>query len=106
MLLPYQVQKHILSFDKTGVVYADGSREIVDVVVAATGFRTGLDKLLKVANVIDAKGQPLFRSGRPTSKPGLYFVGFDETVRGHLYEINRESRRLAAEVEGYLTREK
>jgi putative flavoprotein involved in K+ transport len=101
-----QVRKHVLSFDKTGVVYADGSREIVDAVVAATGFRTGLDKLLKVANVIDGKGQPLFRSGRPTSAPGLYFVGFDETVRGHLYEINRESRRLAAEVEGYLKRDK
>jgi cation diffusion facilitator CzcD-associated flavoprotein CzcO len=99
-----QVQKHVVSFDKTGVVYADGSREMIDVVIAATGFRTGLDKILKVANVIDAKGQPLFRSGRPTSTPGLYFVGFDETVRGHLYEINRESRRLAAEVEGFLKR--
>lgn len=101
-----QAQKNILSFDETGVVYADGSREAVDVVVAATGFKTGLDKLLKVADVIDDMGQPLFRSGRPTSAPGLYFVGFDETVRGHLYEINRESRRLAVEVEDYLKRDK
>jgi cation diffusion facilitator CzcD-associated flavoprotein CzcO len=99
-----QIEKNIVSFDKTGVLYADGSRESVDVIIAATGFRTGLDKLLKVAGVIDDKGQPLFRSGRPTSAPGLYFVGFDETVRGHLYEINRESRRLAVEVEGYLKR--
>ena len=101
-----QVQKNILSFDEMGVVYADGSREAVDVIVAATGFKTGLDKLLKVADVIDDKGQPIFRSGRPTSAPGLYFVGFDETVRGHLYEINRESRRLAVEVEDYLKRDK
>ena len=101
-----QVQKNILSFDETGVVYADGSREAVDVIVAATGFKTGLDKLLKVADVIDDKGQPIFRSGRPTSAPGLYFVGFDETVRGHLYEINRESRRQAVEDEDYLKRDK
>jgi hypothetical protein len=85
-----QVQKHVMYFDKTGVIYADGSRELIDVVVAATGSRTGIDKLLNMANVIDDKGQPLFRSGQPPPEPGLYFVGFDETVRGQLHEINRE----------------
>jgi len=85
-----QVQKHVMYFDKTGVIYADGSRELIDVVVAATGSGTGIDKLLNMANVIDDKGQPLFRSGQPPPEPGLCFVGFDETVRGQLHEINRE----------------
>jgi cation diffusion facilitator CzcD-associated flavoprotein CzcO len=98
------VRPEIARFDSTDVIYADGSREAVDVVVAATGFRTGLEKILKVPGVIDDIGQPRFQSGSPTSAPGLYFIGFDETVRGQLFEINRESKRLAAEADRYLMR--
>jgi len=96
------VRPKIVRFDSTDVVYSDGSREAVDVVVAATGFRTGLENILKVPGVIDGTGQPRFRSGCPTSASGLYFVGFDETMRGHLFEISRESKRLAVEVDRYL----
>jgi cation diffusion facilitator CzcD-associated flavoprotein CzcO len=98
------VRPEIARFDSTDVIYADGSREAVDVVVAATGFRTGLEKILKAPGVIDDIGQPRFQSGSPTSAPGLYFIGFDETVRGQLFEINRESKRLAAEADRYLMR--
>jgi cation diffusion facilitator CzcD-associated flavoprotein CzcO len=96
------VRPNIAHFDSTDVVYADGTREAVDVVVAATGFRTGLEKILKVPGLIDGTGQPRFRSGGATPASGLYFVGFDETVRGQLFEINRESKRLAIEVDRYL----
>ena len=47
------VRPEIARFDSTDVIYADGSREAVDVVVAATGFRTGLEKILKAPGVID-----------------------------------------------------
>ena len=47
-------------------------------------------------------GQPRFRSGRPTAFEGLYFMGFDETVRGHLFEAKRDSKRLARIVSDYL----
>jgi cation diffusion facilitator CzcD-associated flavoprotein CzcO len=99
------VRPEIARFDSRGVIYTDGSRETVDVVIAATGFRTGLGKILKEPGIIDdIGGQPRFRSGGPTSAPGLYFVGFDETVRGQLFEINRESKQLAVEVDRYLMR--
>jgi cation diffusion facilitator CzcD-associated flavoprotein CzcO len=100
------IRPQVARFDSRGVIYVDGSRETVDVVVAATGFRTGLEKILQVPEVIDDIGQPRFRSGGPTSVPGLYFIGFDETMRGHLFEINQESKRLAVEVERYLMRSK
>lgn len=100
------VRPEIGHFDSTDVIYADGTREAIDVVIAATGFRTGLEKILKVSEVLDDIGQPQFRSGCPTSALGLYFIGFDETVRGQLFEINRESKRLAIEVERYLMRSK
>jgi hypothetical protein len=33
----------------------------------------------------------------------LYFVGFVHSLRGHLFEANRASRRLARNVRSYLT---
>ena len=85
-----------------GVVFGDGSREDFGAVIAATGFATGLDELLEVPNALREDGRPQFRSGRPTSHPGLYFIGFDETMRGVLFEANRDSRRLASAVAEYL----
>ncbi len=88
-----------------GVEYADGSTEDVDVVVAATGFGTGLGRLLAdVPGVVGEDGQPLARSGSPTAARGLYFIGFDETIRGHLFEARKESKRLARTIERDLTR--
>jgi len=86
-----------------GVEFADGSSDAFDVVVLATGFGTGLARVLRdVPGAVSADGQPLARSGRPTAAPGLYFIGFDETVRGHLFEARRESKRLAKAVAGSL----
>lgn len=82
-----------------GAEYIDGSGEEVDVVVAATGFDTGLRRLLgEVPGVVGDDGQPLARSGRPTAAPGLFAIGFDETVRGHLFEARRDSLRLAGTI--------
>lgn len=82
-----------------GVEYVDRSEDEADVVVAATGFGTGLDDMLReVPGIVDDDGQPLARSGKPTAGAGLYVIGFDETVRGHLFEARRESKRLARAV--------
>ena len=88
----------------SGAAFADGSSEDVDVVVLATGFGTGLERVLRdIPGVVGADGQPLARSGRPTAAPGLYFIGFDETIRGHLFEARRESKRLARAIARSLT---
>lgn len=93
----------VTGFTPQGVVFADGSEESFDVVVAATGFETALPELLDLPDAIDENGMPRFRSGRPTSHPGLYFIGFEENIGGHLRRANVESRRLAKEVRRYLT---
>jgi putative flavoprotein involved in K+ transport len=99
-----QVRPNIARFTRTGVMYEDGHEESFDVVVAATGFTTGLDRLLEAPDVLDAKGLPRSPQGQPTAQPGLFFVGYVESHRGHLYEANRASRRLAKVVENYLSR--
>jgi putative flavoprotein involved in K+ transport len=97
------VRPNVTRLTERGAVFADGSEEEFDLVVAATGYTTGLGEILAVPGAVGADGQPAFRSGRPTPHPGLYLIGFDETVRGHLFEANRESKRLAASVERYLS---
>ena len=97
------VRLNISRFTQTGVVFEDGQEEAFDVVVAATGFKTGLDHLLETPGLLDANGLPMYASGQPTSQPGLFFMGFVESHRGHLYEANRASRRLATTIEKYLS---
>jgi len=82
-----------------GAVFADGSREGFDAIVAATGFTSGLSAILEADGVLDAAGEPLGRAGDPTGCRGLYFMGFTHSLRGHLFEANRASRRLARHVQ-------
>ncbi len=98
------IRPNVARFNRAGVVYNDGRDEAFDVVIAATGFKTGLGELLDAPGLIDERGYPRFRSGQPTAHPGLYFMGYTESVRGHLFEANRDSRRLAKMVADYLGR--
>jgi len=54
--------------------------------------------------MLDDRGEPHGTAGEPTAAAGLYFVGFSHSLRGHLFETNRASRRLARNVARYLTR--
>ena len=86
----------------TGAVYADGVEEPFDAIIAAIGFETGLESLIEDDGVLNESAEPIAASGEPTARPGLYFMGFVHSLRGHLFEANRASRRLARNVERYL----
>jgi putative flavoprotein involved in K+ transport len=93
------VRPALARLTRGGVEFADGSSGEFEVVVVATGFGTGLETILRdVPDVVSESGQPLARSGESSAASGLYFIGFDETIRGHLFEARRESRRLARHV--------
>ena len=85
-----------------GARFANGTHEAFDVIVAATGFTTGLAGLFEDPTILDAAAEPVGRSGEPTAHSGLYFIGFVHTLRGHLFEANRASLRLARNVKRYL----
>ena len=87
---------------ESGVVFADGSTEPFDVIIAATGFTTGLRDILDGDSVLDEAAEPIEKSGSPSARPGLYFIGFTHSLRGHLFESNLASRRLARNVRAYL----
>jgi cation diffusion facilitator CzcD-associated flavoprotein CzcO len=63
------------ALDETGVTLADGARIEPDAVIAATGYRRGLEPLVGHLGVLDERGTPRVRAGEAAA-PGLRFVGF------------------------------
>jgi cation diffusion facilitator CzcD-associated flavoprotein CzcO len=95
-----QVRPDIGRFVPDGVVFVDGREQTFDAVIFATGFTTGLETILGVPGVLDGTGNPQFGSSTSPPLPGLYFIGFRQSNRGLLYEIEIDSRRLAATIAG------
>jgi hypothetical protein len=79
--------------DETGVELAGGVRIEPDAVIAATGYRTGLDPLVGHLGVLDERGVPRVRPGEEAA-PGLRFVGFRPRP-AHISHIGREGKRAA-----------
>ncbi|MFB6719422.1 flavin-containing monooxygenase [Kribbella sp. NPDC056345] len=82
------------AFDADGVVWPDGEREPVDVVLLATGYRPHLP-YLRDLGALEADGMPLHRRGLSTTHPRLGYLGLEfqrsfssNTLRG----VHRDAR--------------
>lgn len=81
------------------VVMRDGRHLSPDVVLAATGFRRGLEPLVGHLDVLNARGLPRAGSGVPTyGVPGLWFIGYHTAIEGNLRQHPIEARRVAREI--------
>ncbi|WP_327362432.1 MULTISPECIES: flavin-containing monooxygenase [unclassified Streptomyces] len=86
----------VASFEGAEVVLADGSRITPDVVVAATGYRRGLEGLVGHLDVLDGRGRPRTHGTRtPAQAPGLYFTGFTNPISGMFREMALDAERIA-----------
>jgi cation diffusion facilitator CzcD-associated flavoprotein CzcO len=90
-----EVVAAVEGFDGGRVLLADGSRIEPEVVIAATGFRAGLDGLVGDLGVLGPRGLPRKTDGEP-ALPGLWFVGFTPTLGGQLREGSIAARKVAA----------
>jgi len=91
------------TFDRDGVVWPDGTRERVDSVLFATGYRPNLDYLSPLG-AVDA-GVPLHSGGISATHPGLVYVGLEfqrsfssNTLRGVHRDAEHVIGPLAAHV--------
>jgi cation diffusion facilitator CzcD-associated flavoprotein CzcO len=82
----------VQALDDTGVLLAGGERIAPDTVIAATGYRTGLEPLVGHLGVLDDHGSPRVTGGE--AAPGLRFVGFVPRP-ALLHALGREAQRAA-----------
>jgi putative flavoprotein involved in K+ transport len=89
----------VRGFTESSVLLADGTSVQPDVVVAATGYGTGLRDLFDEPSLFDETGVPVVHGGEP-ALPGLYFMGYDVNLGGMLRQAGREATAVA----GHITR--
>jgi len=75
----------------------DGERVAYDAVVLATGYRSGVERLVDGAEaLLDARGRAV--NGGITPRRGLYLVGYATPATGFLREIGAAARRVAEHI--------
>lgn len=82
----------VASLTAGGAVLTDGSFVAADDVIAATGYRPGLEPLVGHLDVLDAGGRP----AALVPRPGLAFVGFRIPLTGTLWAIETDARRAVS----------
>ena len=86
-------------FEDGKILLADGTRLAPDAVIAATGYRRGLEGLVGHLDVLDDRGRPRTRgAATPPDAPGLYFTGFTNPISGMLRELAIDAERIAKAV--------
>ena len=83
-------------FEGPEVVLADGGRLRPEAVIAATGYRPGLEPLVgHLPGVLGPNGRPKPPERMPAGSEGLAFVGYELPVSGQLPEMAATARRIA-----------
>jgi putative flavoprotein involved in K+ transport len=86
----------VVGFDGSGVLLADGTQIQPDVVIAATGYRRGLEPLVGHLGVLDEDGIPLVSGGNQhPSARGLFFNGYRFDLSGQLRLMRPDARAIA-----------
>jgi putative flavoprotein involved in K+ transport len=83
-------------FEGPDVLLADGTAIQPHAVIAATGYRRGLDGLVGHLGVLDGHGIPVVSGGsQHPSAPGLFFNGYRAELSGQLRLMRPDARAIA-----------
>jgi putative flavoprotein involved in K+ transport len=94
-----EVVAAVEGFAGDDVVLADGQRIQPDAVIAATGYRRGLEPLVGHLGVLGDRGMPKFLGPATDPRaPGLHFVGYLEPLYGQLRGIRIQAKQTARAV--------
>jgi len=88
-----EVLPGVESFDAGGVRLADGTRIEPETVIAATGYRRGLESLVGHLGVLDERGIPRAQGARAAA-PGLRFIGYTSRP-GALRYMSKQAKEAA-----------
>jgi putative flavoprotein involved in K+ transport len=87
-------------FDGADVLLAGGERIQPAAVIAATGFRRNLERLVGEYGVLESsKGRPVVHADEThPNAPGLHFIGYTNPISGMIREIGIDSRKIARRI--------
>jgi len=91
------VKPGVARLTATGAVFADGSAADFEAIILATGFHPALSEIVAVPGALDEAGCPR-PSPAASAGASLFFVGYRIVATGHLREIGREARAVAAAI--------
>ncbi len=95
----FRVVPRVERFNRSEVILADGSVCNPDVVIAATGYQTGLEPLLGHLGALNERGLPLHPMGeRDLNNPGLWFTGFKPIFTGYFDAAGIAANRIASSI--------
>ena len=91
-----EVVAAVTAFEASSVVLTDRTRVDADVVIAATGYRTGLEPLVGQLGVLTDAGSPRV-GGDVAAEPGLWFLGMwsRPSLIGY---TSKQAERVAARI--------
>lgn len=91
----------VSEFDGGDVVFDTGTTCAFDVVVAATGFRPGLEPLVGDLDVLTDDGEPAVNAGaQHPDAPGLFFAGFRFGLFALLPYLEGDAKAIATAISG------
>lgn len=92
----FAIVPEISGFEGRTVRFADGTTAEPDVVIAATGYRTGLEDILTGLDVLGPRGVPHAGDGETDPQnPGLWFIGMHPPLSGMFRAASRASAKIA-----------
>ncbi|MEZ0340479.1 flavin-containing monooxygenase [Mycobacterium sp. pV006] len=92
-----EVVSAVTGFDGARVLLSDGTAVRPDVVIAATGYRRGLEPLVGHLGVLTGDGLPV-RNGTRSAATGLWFLGYEEPLVGPLRALRGQAGPVAAAI--------
>lgn len=88
-----------VGFTPNAVELSDGRLIDPEVVICATGYKTGLEEVFGHLGVLDDKGYPLHPMGQADARnPGLWFTGYGVIFQGFFHAAGISAKRIATNI--------
>ncbi len=99
----FRVAGKIVEFHAGRAFFENGGSVAPDVVICATGYRTGLEPLVGRFGVLDGKGNPTHPAGEPDpAQPGLWFTGYKPLFTGYFDAAAIAAERIGTGIASHL----
>ena len=96
----FKIKPNIERFDGPDVVFTDGSREQIDLVIYCTGYKITFPFLADDVLSAPDNHVPLYRRVVPVDSPGLYFIGLIQPLGAIMPIAERQSEWVADLLQG------